>query len=44
MAHAVHGSTYNLDSGLEVLGELTFDDNPNSDNETIVEVVATTRL
>ena len=37
MAHAVHGSTYNLDSGLEVLGELTFDDNPNSDNETIVE-------
>jgi len=37
MAHALHGSTYNLDSGLEVLGLLTFDDNPNSDKETIVE-------
>ena len=36
-ATAAHGNTYNLASGLEVLGELTFKDKSNSDKETIIE-------
>lgn len=34
---AVQGNTYELTNGLEVYGELEFEDNPNSDEETIVE-------
>jgi len=36
-ATAVHGSTYNLISGLEVLGELIFEDKSNIEKETILE-------
>jgi len=36
-AIAEHGSTYNITNGLEVLGELTFEDKSNSDKETILE-------
>jgi len=36
-ATAVHGNAYSLTSGLEVLGELKFEDKSNSDKETILE-------
>ena len=34
---AVQGKTYDLKNGMEVLGELVFQDNPDSDKETIVK-------